>query len=448
DVVHDGVQVPGGNLWVRGGRVARISFADIGKGLSPFAGLVDYPQDENERMLIDRLSAHGVAVERRTELLRFDDDGASVRATLKLPDGSQTSCEASYLAGCDGAHSTVRTGLGIDFPGGTYDELFYVADVALTGPVTNHEIHIDLGTADFLAAFPLKGAGHVRLIGTVLAPAEGEQRDLTFADVSGRAIRDLQLEIEQVNWFSTYRVHHRVANSFRKGRAFLLGDAAHIHSPAGAQGMNTGIGDAVNLAWKLAAVVSGEATPKLLDSYEQERIGFARTLVKTTDRVFTFATKRGALAAVVRTRLAPIILPWLFRGRRLRPFIFRTVSQIGIRYRESALSVGEVDDLAGGDRLPWIPTTSMDDNFTPLESMSWEAHVYGEPRVSAKGTCAELQIPLHLFPWTPEARHAGLTRSALYLIRPDGYIALADGDGGATRLRAYFINRGLSPAGT
>src|SRR5205807_4155103 len=120
---------------------------------------------------------------------------------------------------------------------------------------------------------------------------------LEFADVSNRAIQRLKLQVNKVNWFSTYHVHHRVTDHFRRSRAFLVGDAAHIHSPAGGQGMNTGIGDAINLAWKLAGVLGGRAPDTLLDSYEAERIGFARRLVATTDRVFSMATAEGAVAA-------------------------------------------------------------------------------------------------------------------------------------------------------
>ena len=158
-----------------------------------------------------------------------------------------------------------------------------------------------------------------------------------------------------MNWFSTYRVHHRVAAQFREGRAFLLGDAAHIHSPVGGQGMNTGIGDAVNLAWKLAAVLNGGAEG-LLATYEPERIRFARRLVATTDRAFTVVTKQGGLARWVRTRLVPLIIPLLFRLASVRRFLFRTVSQIGVNYRHSPLSAGAAGAIRGGDRLPWVET--------------------------------------------------------------------------------------------
>ncbi len=163
----------------------------------------------------------------------------------------------AYLAGCDGAHSTVRETLATGFPGGTYSGLFYVADVEAAGPAADGEIHVELEEADFLAVFPFKGTGRLRLVGPVRWDLDREHRELTFDDIRERAIGNLQLSIIKVNWFSTYRVHHRVAARFRAGRAFLLGDAAHVHSPVGGQGMNTGIGDAVNLAWKLAAVLKG-----------------------------------------------------------------------------------------------------------------------------------------------------------------------------------------------
>ena len=203
----------------------------------------------------------------------------------------------------------MRETIGTGFPGGTYRQVFYVADVEAAGPAVNGELHVDLDEADFLAVFPLAGEGRARLIGTVRDERADRADTLKFEDVSDRAINHLKVEVSKVNWFSTYHVHHRVTEHFRKGRAFLLGDAAHIHSPAGGQGMNTGIGDAINLAWKLAAVLAGRAPDTLLDSYEAERIGFARRLVATTDRVFSFATAEGRIADILRTRVAPVLIP-------------------------------------------------------------------------------------------------------------------------------------------
>jgi 2-polyprenyl-6-methoxyphenol hydroxylase-like FAD-dependent oxidoreductase len=437
-VVEAGVKVAAANFWVGGANAARLPLGRMGEGLSPFPYALTYPQDAHERLLIERLDVLGVKVERRTELVRFDQQPETVRAVLKRPDGSEEICGAAYLAGCDGAHSTVREVLASGFPGGTYSGLFYVADVDAAGPAANGEIHVDFEEADFLAVFPLKGSGRLRLIGPVSWEPDQEQRELTFEDVSDRAIGNLKLTIAKVNWFSTYHVHHRVAVRFRQGRVFLLGDAAHVHSPVGGQGMNTGIGDAVNLAWKLAAVLSGGAHESLLATYEPERIGFARRLVATTDRVFTLVTKQGALARWVRTRVVPLIAPVLFRLAPVRRFLFHTVSQIGVNYRHSPLSAGAAGAVRGGDRLPWVETEPGNDNFAPLASLTWQVHVYGEPPRGLAEVCAELHLPLHLFAWQPGMGRAGLRRTALYLVRPDGYVALADPHAGPERLRAYL----------
>src|SRR5580704_4090408 len=289
-VVERGRTAVAANLWVAGRKAARALFGDMGVGLSPFPYALIFPQDEHERLLIDRLSEVRVEVERRTELLGFEDVAGRVRARLKRPDGVQEVCDAAYIAGCDGAHSTVREALGIGFPGGTYDHLFYVADVEASGAVMDGEVHVGLDKSDFLAVFPLKGERRARLVGTVREEVEHQHDNLSWNDVSQHVMEWMHIAIARVNWFSTYRVHHRVADHFRMGCAFLLGDAAHIHSPVGGQGMNTGIGDAVNLAWKLAGVLHGQANASLLDSYEPERIAFARRLVATTDQAFTGVT--------------------------------------------------------------------------------------------------------------------------------------------------------------
>jgi 2-polyprenyl-6-methoxyphenol hydroxylase-like FAD-dependent oxidoreductase len=394
--------------------------------------------------LIERLSALGIQVERRTELLRFSQHDGGITATLRRPDGSEEVCEAAYLAGCDGASSTVRGQLGIGFPGGTYTGLFYVADVVATGQPVRGELHADIEDADFVLLFPLSER-HWRLVGTVHDLPTGHDGKLEFDDVKGKAIEHLQLNIEKVNWFSTYRVHHRVADRFTDRRAFLLGDAAHIHSPVGGQGMNTGIGDAVNLSWKLTAVLKGGASQKLLDTYEPERIAFARRLVATTDRGFVVVTKRSTLARFVRRRIVPLVAPLLFRIGAMRRLLFTTVSQTLVNYRGSSLSAGAAGGVRGGDRLPWVKLGSGEDNFAPLTSLTWQVHVYGEVMQDVRDACAELLLPLHVFRWESGMQRTGLQNAALYLVRPDGYVALADPGAEADQLRKYFAARELTP---
>jgi 2-polyprenyl-6-methoxyphenol hydroxylase-like FAD-dependent oxidoreductase len=448
-VIDRGRKTMAVNLWVAGKKTAHAVFGEMGAGLSPFPFALIFPQDEHERLLIDRLTEQGVQVERQTELQGFEEASGRVLARLKRLDGALETCEVSYIAGCDGAHSTVRTALGTGFPGGVYAHLFYVADVEASGATMNGELHVALDRTDFLAVFPLRGKGRARLIGTVRKEAEQQHENLSWNDVSKHVIEWIRIDVERVNWFSTYRVHHRVADHFREGRAFLLGDAAHIHSPVGGQGMNTGIGDAVNLAWKLAAVLRGRADASLLDSYEPERISFARRLVATTDQAFRGVTSSGALARLIRLHLVPLLIPLFFTLKTMRRFLFRTVSQTAVNYRGSSLSEGRAGTVYGGDRLPWVKTKVNgveSDNFAPLSSPDWQAHVYGDAAPEIRAVCEERKLPLHVFPWEPEMSRAGLRPNAVYLLRPDGYVALADPAGSATAVTSYLDARKLTPA--
>jgi 2-polyprenyl-6-methoxyphenol hydroxylase-like FAD-dependent oxidoreductase len=440
-LVERGHKVPAVNLWARGERAARLPFARIGERMTSFPFLQIFPQDEHERLLIERLGARGVTVERRTELVGFSDDGERIRAQLLSSDGRPQSCEARYLAGCDGARSLVRETLGTGFPGGTYRHLFYVADIDGAGPPVDGELHVDLDEADFLAVFPLAGSGRARLVGTVRDERAAHPERLGFDDIRGRAIEHLRLEVRRVNWFSTYHVHHRVTGHFRRGRTFLLGDAAHIHSPVGGQGMNTGIGDAINLAWKLAAVLAGSAGEELLESYEIERIGFARRLVATTDRIFTLVSAPGRVAELVRVYLAPAVLPRAIAFEPVREYLFRTVSQISLSYRGMPLSAGTAGAVQGGDRLPWVRTDGAD-NHAAL-AMGWQVHVYGEPGEALPAWCARSGLPLQIFSWTRAHGEAGLPRGALCLLRPDTYVALAAPVADPAHLERYFTERKL-----
>src|SRR5262245_13942926 len=440
-VIARGREVSAANMWVAGRHVARAVFGDMGAGISPYAYAFIFPQDEHERLLIDRLSDAGTSVERDTEFVGFEERGDCIVARLMGPNGRVSTCEAAFVAGCDGARSCVRDTLSIGFAGGTYEHLFYVADVEARGPVINGDIHVALDRTDFLAVFPLKAANRARLVGTVRDEAARSREELTWQDVSRRVIEWLPIDVERVNWFSSYHVHHRVADRFRGGRAFLLGDAAHIHSPVGGQGMNTGIGDAVNLAWKLAAVLHRRADERILDTYEPERIAFARRLVATTDQAFTGVTSSTATARAIRLHVVPFLLPPLLRLKAFRRLAFRTVSQTAITYRGGALSEGHAGDVHSGDRLPWVPLDSLRagaDNFAPLTSLEWQVHVYGSAVPEVRAFCTERHLPLHEFTWESAMERAGLRRDALYLVRPDGYVALASPEQSQVTLGAYL----------
>ena len=441
-VVQQSHRFAAGNLWVNDRIAGRVEFGPMDEGLTPFPYMLIFPQDEHERLLIDRLAEAGIVVERPVELVTFTEQADHVHAKLRHANSAEESCRASYLAGCDGAHSTVRGVMGAGFPGGTYERLFYVADVAAAGAVMNGDLNIAVDEADFLAVFPLKDLAHARLIGTVREEEVAKRDGLVWEDVSHVALDRLRIQVDRVNWFSTYRVHHRVADRFRRGRAFLLGDAAHIHSPVGGQGMNTGIGDAVNLAWKLAEVVQGRAAPSLLDTYEPERIAFARRLVATTDRAFTIVSSSGRTARFLRTVIAPRVLPMLFRSKSVRRYMFRVISQTSINYRDSSLSEGATGKVRAGDRLPWVAPElaagSDRDNFAPLKSLDWQMHVYGDCPPEVTNWCRTLGLERQVFPWNPMVARAGLMQGALYLIRPDGHIGFAQTQPNLIELDRYL----------
>ena len=292
EVVSKGIPIEAIHLRAHDHIVSQIKIADFGKGMSPYPFVLSFPQDDHERLLVAHLQAAGVEVEWETEFKELRDTGEAVGATLQKKDGTQEECTAAYMCGCDGARSTVREDLQLGFAGGTYDKTYFVADVEATGEAAQgHNFSFCLGAQDFLIVLPVRSTGMNRLIGIVPEEFKG-QENVVFDDIRPFAEKAADIRVEKVNWFSTYRAHHRVAEHFRAGRVFVSGDAGHIHSPVGGQGMNTGIGDAVNLAWKLAAVVAGRADASLLDTYEPERIAFARSLVATTDKMFQLMTGR------------------------------------------------------------------------------------------------------------------------------------------------------------
>lgn len=382
-------------------------------------------------------------VQWQTECLGFEDCGDHVVVQLRSTDGSEQRCEAAYIAGCDGARSVVRHALGTDFSGATYEKYFYVANVQASGPTANGDVNVALDQADFVLWLGYDDQGRGRLIGVADDDSEHAE-SLGFDAVGHRALASVGLQVAKVHWFSTYRVHHRVADHYRRGRAFLVGDAAHIHSPVGGQGMNTGIGDAINLAWKLASVLRQGALDALLDSYEDERRAFALTLVETTDRASTFITAGGRLADFVRTRIAPRLASLACGLGAVRAYAFRLVSQTMIRYRDSPISAGQAGAVHGGDRLPWVRAA---DNYGPLAAIAWQVHVYGTARSDLVAWCAAQRIALHPFDFSPSHAATGLLRNAAYLIRPDSYVACADENGNPAALQALLSRcTGQAPA--
>lgn len=437
EVVSKGIKIHSLNLREGNNENAEINFFDIGKGLSPYPFALSFPQDDHEELLTEKLRALGIEVEWNTELVSYEDTGSGIQAVLKK-DGAEEHTEFGYLCGCDGAHSTVRKGLGFEFPGGTYEQLFFVADVeAETRQYSENRLNIYLDPEVFYLYMPVRSSGMERIVGIV--PGELNDRDtIEFNEFQPLVEKRTGMKVKNVNWFSTYKVHHRVSEHFSKGRVFIAGDAGHIHSPAGGQGMNTGIGDAVNLSWKLAAAVLGKADGSILDTYEEERIAFARTLISSTDKAFTNIVGKQTKNRFLRSVIIPYLAPFLFKSSAAaRRAAFNTISQTKINYRDSKISEGNVSKIHGGDRLPWVELAE-GDNFKHLQSLDWQIHVYGEARNQLREFARTSGFELHEFPWSEKMRDIGLKKNSLYLIRPDGHVAFADAGQDEEKLKHYL----------
>lgn len=464
DLLALGYKLPATNVWVGGEHRAHISLRDFGQELTPYPYILIVPQDAHERLLETRLNTYGIYVDRHTTLRHFVDNGTSIAATLvSEADGSESICETSYLVGCDGAHSVVRHGIGAEYEGGTYAPLFYIADIEAEEqetPLFNGEAHLTFVDDTFNLILPYAQEHCVRLIGTILPKANADHQvldalqppsDATFEDVLPDIKKASKIGVKKLNWFSPYRSHHRVASTFRKNRAFLVGDAAHIHSPVGGQGMNTGIMDAINLAWKLATVINQDsmtevAKNQLLDSYEHERRNFALSVVGVTDTGFKLLTSSGFLPHMFRVWIIPFVAPVVTRFQSARMEIFRRVSQLVCSYRDSPLSETSngSDTIQPGDRLPWAKTETSD-NLETLRYPCWQLHVYGELRPGLAEWCQRVNVRLAQFQWDERHREAGLKRDAAYLLRPDHYIAgVFEGETVEARLNGYCSIRGLA----
>lgn len=413
------------------------SLKQMGDGHSRYPYLLTLAQDVHERFLIDALSALGVNVEWQTALQHIVQSPAGVRATLSRGGGESQEVTAEWLVGCDGAGSATRHALGIGFGGGTTEGLFYVADVETA--LSDSDIHVGIGKDTMAVMMPVRTAGTMRLIG-IVSDAVAARGDIAFEDVGHEAEQMIGVPIGKVNWFSTYRTHHRVAEAFRVGSCFLAGDAAHIHSPVGGQGMNTGLGDAMNLAWKLAHVMQGRAHAALLDTYEVERSAFARMLVATTDGAFGKMVATGWTARFLRRVVAAPAVWFFTRFAVSKRLIFRTVSQIRINYRMSAISAGRAGVIKGGDRLPWVAEI---DNHLPLGSLDWQLHIYGAATPALRQTAAAYRLALHQFAPSRATAAKGLLPHAAYLIRPDGYVGLVMATQDSGSLDDYVADHGL-----
>jgi 2-polyprenyl-6-methoxyphenol hydroxylase-like FAD-dependent oxidoreductase len=356
-VTENGKQAGGVIFNEDGKQVASLAFDNVGEGQTPFPYILLYQQSKNERLLLDYLTVNCCPVYWETTLTALTQTAEQV--TVQLQNGGQlTTLTCDWVVGADGAHSAVRKQSKIPFNGETYSHNFYLADVELENAELNDsKVHLFLGKRGFSAFFPMPEASRYRALGNL--PEEPENKeDLKIEDILPGLDKTsgLSIKIKEAYWFTTYRLHHRMADNFRAQRCFLVGDAAHIHSPVGGQGMNTGLQDAYNLGWKLAGVANGQLNEKILNSYAAERMPVAKRLLSTTDKLFSMIMSDSWFAGLLKRWIMPAVLKLAWGNKAIRVGFFKQVSQIGISYRDSAINlhVSQSTQVKAGDRLPYL----------------------------------------------------------------------------------------------
>lgn len=450
-----------------------------------FPYILMLPQDATEELLTEHLGTFGVTVERGVALEDYTQDASGVEATLKHVNGRAERVSARWLLGCDGARSRVRKVAGIPFEGETYDDACVLADVRVDGPLEEGALCIMPSRHGMVAAFPMPGERRFRLLcimpkdslppGDDMAPLSLEE----FQALLDR-MAPVPLRASEPRWLSRYRLHRRGVPRYRQGRVFLAGDAAHIHSPAGGQGMNTGIQDAYNLAWKLALVTQGHAPESLLDTYDQERHPVGQKLLEGTDRLFGLMARGGLASRMLRAYVAPRVARALFGNTFAQRQMARFVSQLAIHYPDSPLSTERLwgeeaggvrmeEGPAPGDRVPELPVKG--EGVTRLHEvlrgpqhtlllftgLAPEARVRGElvalarrleaaygPLLKARVVVAGEGTPAPFVLADGEGavhRRFGAGAECFYLVRPDGYVGHRERPIDPKRLEAELARR-------
>lgn len=422
---------------IEGGQVrADLDFSNIGEGLSAFPYVLALEQSENEKLLYEYVRTHGHEVDWQTTMDHLTMSASGVQLLYNGPDGTMGTIKAKYVVGCDGAKSEVRSELGLSFEGSTFERIFYVADVKLDWDLSHDALHVCLAKDAFILFFPMKGEERYRIVGVFPEDAEEKTGEALYDEIERHVKEQSELRVEfaQVNWFSSYKVHTRRVDRFSAGRGFVAGDAAHIHSPAGGQGMNTGIQDSYNLAWKMAYVLKGLADPKLLDSYNEERLENAQRLLETTDRMFQLGAGSEWFISLLRTAVMPAVAGFLLSFDMVKRNLFPLLSQIGIQYRDCALSEHQGDnkfEVKAGDRMPYLLVEGAN-LYDRLRAPKFHLITFTDGKSGSNAAVpAEWSSYLdhHSVPLYPSvAEKFGSEKTFHVLLRPDNYLALITGD--------------------
>jgi 2-polyprenyl-6-methoxyphenol hydroxylase-like FAD-dependent oxidoreductase len=458
---------------------------DIADQLTGPQNYTSYPalrtlsQHDTERILTERLSKQGVEIEHGRALTDLSQDGEAVTASLRGEDGSIDTVRCRWVVGCDGAHSAVRKAAGIPFTGSTYRDEFIMADAELDWELPHGGLYGFPSPAGIFAAFSMPGEDRYRIFGNFPPRPEGPSAE--YSEPSHEEFQAMVDErvpfpakVVKEYWVTRYRVHSRTVPRYRDGRVFLVGDAAHVHSPAGAQGMNTGIQDAYNLAWKLALVERGIAGDRLLDTYQAERHPVGVQLLKTTDRLFAVLGGQNPLARLARGRVAPVLARVvLTRPSVLRRFV-GVLAQLRVHYPDSPLNAEDGSDWrdapAPGDRAREADVivdgrpgrlhevfrgthhtvllfTGLDDDARPAVEL---CRIAGQIEQMYPGMVKARVVTTERFADHPAAiadptraaqRQYGVASACVFVIRPDKYIGYRGRPVDVDRLMADLARR-------
>lgn len=420
-----------------------LDLGNLGKGLTRFPSFLMIEQWQTENLLIGFLNDRGHSVENNTLLVNFTPEKELVTSVIQKPDGTIEIAKSKFLLGADGKNSLVRTQLTIPFPGKTQRARLFITDCEAQLPRCTNEIFFSFTSSHTAGFFPLP-ANRFRVDG--LIPVIQQNENAGFSDVSNFFVNDIHsgIQLQHPQWFSVFRSHSRCAQNYRQNRCFLVGDAAHVHSPVGAQGMNTGLQDAHNLAWKLAFFIQGKASENVLDSYQDERRPLALKIIRSTDFSYSLMTSNSMLIRFLRLKIAPLLLSMFIRrsvkSKDLRDRIFTSISGIGLKYKRSIFTDSEqtgnflAHSPKPGERLPHLvyemcgKTCSIYDG---LDSQTFHLLLFGKQKLPEalqlllerySDVISVKYIPnepgtLHLF------KRLGLENEGYYFVRPDLYIA-------------------------
>jgi 2-polyprenyl-6-methoxyphenol hydroxylase-like FAD-dependent oxidoreductase len=401
-----------------GKRLVSLEFARSG---SRFGMLLDLPQDETERLLRARIAELGGVVENRTELTGLTAGADAVIAAVR--DGSGCAViTAGYVVGCDGAHSRVRRELGLTFHGHPYPQDWLLADVLLDFDLREDAAHAFF-RPDGLPAILFPMRDHRWRLTLPFAGSRSEQAP-TLEEIRQLADKRMPrpVTVSDPTWLASFRCHRRSASAYRRGRVLLAGDAVHIHTPAGGQGMNTGIMDAHNLGWKLALVVAGRAPDALLDSYGTERLPVAQDVLKLTHTLVRY----GTISHPVKRRVRNIAVPALGRNPLIQRRAVTRLSHVYVTYPPGPLA------RPGDGQLTTLHRV-----------LRGGRHVLLVPAAHAAGVLAD---PM-LRPYRGDLDVVSADATAVVLIRPDGHVAVRGRPGSLEPVAGYLRDLFREPAG-